>query len=228
MNAIATPPVAADAAPDNTVLFAIPGALDANGQPVSMQIDLATIPANVRLDALKAWVRDYVRNSVNQAGVRRDKDAATVAWTAYEAASASDPLQTAVPKPETAKPVLDLIPVATAARDRLYKGEVRKQGERRETVKTDPVSKFVTEAVVRELYDNTRKTDTKYKWTDATKAISEAGGGIAYLISKIETLVAAGGDRAALEKFMEARYVGPAKMMAGQTENKATKDMSLL
>jgi hypothetical protein len=216
---------AATADTGNVVMYPIPGAKDPNGNPVQMQIDCGSIPPNVRLDFLKAKARDYVQNSVNQATVRHNK--ALAPWAAYDAANAADPTQTAVPAPTGERPTVDLIAVATAARDRLYAGQVRKMGEPgkpRETV--DPLTKLVNQAVTRELFDREHAKDSKYKWTDAVKAIGSDG--IKYLNGKIEELVAAGGDRAALEKFRDERYIKPAQMMLGQTTNKSTKDVTIL
>lgn len=215
---------AADAAAENSnlLIFDIAGT-----EPVTkIQIDLSAIPAETRLELLKQKVREYVSNSVNQANVRHKK--ALEPFAAYEAACASDPMQTAVAKPTGERPVADLTGTAAAARERLYKGELRKVGDgtgaKRQT--RDPLTKLVTDAVVRELFDKKKAADASYKWTDA---VTEVGGdGVKYLTAKIEERVAAGGDRAALEKFMDERYMKPAKLMLGQSDNKTTKDQSLL
>ena len=53
------------------------------------------------------------------------------------------------------------------------------------------------------------------------QAKKEVGGdGIAYLKARVDTLAAAGGDRAALEKMLDEKYVKPAKVMLGLIEGK--------
>jgi hypothetical protein len=207
----------------NTLAFVIPNT------ETTINVVLTDIPAEIRLDMLKKAVRDYITNSVNQANVRATKENAD--WDAYEAAFKADALQTAVPKPTEARKVPDLIGTAAAARERLYKGEVRKNGEgtgkSRETA--DPLTSMVTKAVVSELMQKTGPDGKKlYKMTDATSEVSKAGGGIKYLEGRIATMVAAGGDEVALRKFLDERYIKPAQMMIGLRDSKTTKDVSLL
>lgn len=222
--AVAT--AAAPAADPNTLMFVIPNAIGADGGEVQMSVALGDIPADTRMDLLKQAVRNYVVNSTNQAYQRHLK--ALGPWTAYENAQAADPLQTAVTKPEGERPTVDLIPVATEARTRLYEGKVQKRGEgsgkKREA--RDPLTTHVTNAVVRELFDKKKAADPKFKWTDA---VTEVGSdGIAYLNKLVDEKVKAGADKAALDKFMDERYIKPAKMMLGLTDNKATTGVSLL
>lgn len=214
-------PAAATAADENILLYTIPG----NEPEVQMQIDLTKIPASVRLDFLKGAVLDYAKNAVNQAKIRHNK--ANAPFEAYAAATAADPLQTAVPKPEGEAAVLDLIPTATAARDRLYSGEIRRMGgEPKARATVDPLAKMITDAVVRELHTKQKAVVQGYKWTDAVKEVGNDG--LAYLNAKIDALVEAGGDRAALEKFRDTRYVAPAEMMLGRKNTKVTEGVSLL
>ncbi len=214
-----TPATETPAVDANVLVFQIPNT------ETQMQINIADVPGNIRMDFLKKGLRDYVANSVNQANVRLTKDLAP--WTAHEEATKADPLQTAVPAPTGEKPTADLIAVATAARERLYKGEVRKQGEGtgKSRERKDPFVKMVTDAVVRELFEK-RKTEKGFTYPMAIKEV--AGDGVAYLNAKVAEKVAAGADKATLDKFMEERYLKPARMMLGQSDNKATKDQSLL
>lgn len=190
----------------------------------AMQIELDKIPPATRLELLKTQVSNYVRNSVNQANVRHTK--AMEPWEAYNKACAVDPAQTAVPKPEGDMPTVDLVEVAKAARERLYEGNVRKNGERKSKPKVDPLTKLVTDAVVRELFDKKRETVKGYKFTDAVKEVG--GNGIEYLDKMIAERVAAGADQAELIKFKESRYIQPAKLMLGQRDTAGTKGVSLL
>lgn len=204
---------------ENVIIFDIPNT------ETKMQIDLAQIPAALRMELLQKQVEAYVRNSVNQANVRHNK--AMEPWEAYEKAQAVDPMQTAVKKPEGEQPTVDLLQVATDARQRLYENEIRRQGKGGGTRKTkDPLTDLVTKAVIRELFDNKKEQDNKYKWTDAVKEVG--GDGIKYLDTLIEEKVKAGADREALEKFKESRYIQPAKLMLGQRDTATTKDQSLI
>lgn len=222
---LATPAPAPAPAPvadnPNVFTFRIPNT------ETDIGIDIAAIPAETRMDFLKKGLRDYITNAVNQANVRANK--ANAPFDAYDEAVKADPLQTAVAKPDGERAVPELIETAAAARKRLYDGEVRKQGEgdgrKRETV--DPLTKLVTEAVVRELFAKRKLTDNKVKYTDITSEISKAGGGVKFLETMVAEKVAAGGDEKELRKFMDARYINPAKMMLGQNDTKATKDQSL-
>lgn len=202
------------AAPPTTHIFAIPNTDDTN-----MQIELTSIPDNVRLDMLKKAIETYVKNSVNQANIRHNK--AMQPWTAYEKATAADAAQTVVAKPEGEQPTVDLIEVAKAARQRLYDGEVRKAGSRKSRKTVSPLVRLVTDAVVRELFEKKKETVDGYKWTDAVKEVS--GDGIKYLAQLVDSKVAEGADRGELEKLVQARYVRPAELMLGQHTTKATE-----
>jgi len=185
-------------------------------------IDIAQIPAEVRLDFLKKGLRDYITNAVNQANIRTTK--ANAPHDAYDEAMKADAMQTAVAKPTGERGKADLIGTAAAARERLYKGEVRRQGEGgatpRQTV--DPLTKLVTEAVVRELHEKDKAAGGKRKYTEFTAEVAKAGGGVKYLEQKITEKVAAGTDEAVLRKFMDDRYIKPAQMMLGQKTGKST------
>lgn len=225
MNDITTTPVAATPAPENTFTFPIPNTKGTDGNPVQMQVDLASIPAETRMDFLRKALVSYVVNSTNQENVRVNK--ANAPFDAYDAAQAADPLQTAVPKPEGERKVADLLTIAAAARTRLYEGKIKKMGEPGERkAKQDPVQAAITQAVLRDLFDKTSATTPGYKWTDAVKEVG--GNGLAYLETKIAALVASGQDEATLRKALTERYINPAEMMYGKRETKNTKDVSLL
>ena len=202
---------------ENTHVFRIPNT------DTDMSLDFESVPAHVRLDMLKKAAQAYVTNSVNQANVRHNK--AMAPWLSYAEAQAADPMQTAVAAPKGEAPTVDLIQYAKDARERLYKGEVRKQGTGKPRATKDPLVKLVTEAVVRELFDSRKAADSSYKWTDAVKAVG--GEGIDFLNAMIAEKVAAGANEAELNKFRDERYIKPAEMMLGNRDNKATKDQSL-
>lgn len=212
---------ATEATTENSNLhtFEIPGT-----DNTAMQIDIAQIPAEVRMDLLVRGIEAYVRNPVNQATIRHKK--LMEPWEAYSKACSVDPAQTAVPKPEGDMPTVDLIEVAKAARERLYAGTLKKNGERKARVTTDPLTKLVTQAVVRELFDKKSKTEKGYKYTDAVKEVG--ADGIKYLHDLIASKVAAGANADELNKFMESRYIQPAKLMLGQRDTAGTKGTSLL
>lgn len=199
--------------------FPVPGTDNTN---IGIEID--KIPAAVRMELLKKQIEAYIRNPVNQATIRHTK--AMEPWGAYAKACAADPNQTVVPKPEGDMPTVDLIEVAKQARERLYSGEMRKTGVRKTKTTVDPLTKLVTEAVVRELFEKRKETVKGYKWTDAVKDVG--GDGVKYLNALLEEKVAAGADRTELEKFIESRYIQPAKLMLGQRDTKGTSGTSLI
>jgi len=209
-------PAPAPAEDPNTFSFRIPNT------ETDIGIKIGDIPAEVRMDFLKKGLRDYITNAVNQSNIRAKK--ANESHDAYDEAMKADALQTAVAKPTTDRTVADLLETAKAARERLYKGEIRKQGEgtgaTRATV--DPLTKLVTEAVVRELHAKDKAAGGKRKYTEFTAEVSQAGGGVKYLEAKIAEKVAAGGDAAVLNKFLQDRYIKPAEMMLGTKTGKST------
>lgn len=200
----------------NTFQFRIPNT------ETDIGIDIAKIPAEVRMDFLKKGLRDYITNAVNQANIRANK--ANAGHDAYDEAIKADALQTAVAKPTTEKATADLTGTAAAARERLYKGEIRKQGDGTATPRAtvDPLTKLVTEAVVRELHAKDKAAGGKRKYTEFTSEVANAGGGVKYLEAKIAEKVAGGGDAAVLNKFLQDRYIKPAEMMLGTKTGKST------
>lgn len=222
MNDVTTAPVAAAepaATPDNVLIFRIPNT------ETDISVDIAQVPASVRMDMLKTALRNYITNATNQANVRANK--ANEPFDLYDEAQKADPVQTAVPRPDGERVVADLLKTAADARERLYKGEVKKQGDGTPRAKVDPLTKLVTDAVVRELFAKRKEADSKVKYTDITSEVSKAGGGVKYLEAMVAEKVAAGADEKQLRDFMDARYIKPAKMMIGETDTKATKDVSL-
>lgn len=187
--------------------------------------DCALIPAEVRLDMLKQAVRSYIANRLNGVHTRHEKDPKVIAWKAYDEATKADALQTAVPKPDGERPAE---PNYQEALDRAFKdlseGNVRKVGAEPKARKTkDPLVATVTNAVEREVYASRRATDPKYTFLQARKEVG--GDGIAYLNAMIESKVAAGADRAALEKVRDTKYINPAKAMLGITTSKALSEL---
>ena len=190
--------------------------------------DCATIPAATRLHFLKLGVRNYIANRLNQATVRHNKNDLVAAWKAYEAATAADPLQSAVPKPETAAPVLDLPTLYAEAEADLVAGKFRSKGtgetKKRET--KDPLVATVTDIVTREVFAMRKAADPKFSFFDARKEVGT--NGVEYLNGLIEAKVAQGVDRAQLEKMMDTKYITPAKLALGLIENKAIQNLPSL
>ena len=206
----------APATDPNTFVFRIPNT------ETDISIELGKIPAEVRMDLLKKGVRDYIVNSTNQENVRTNK--ANAPFDAHDEAVKADPLQTAVPKPAGERKVADLLGTAAAARNRLYSGEIRKQGEGTGTPRerVDPLVQMVTKAVVQEVMDKRKAAGTPIKLMDAQKLVGK--NGVEYLDKLIAEKVAGGADKAALEKFKDERYIKPAQMMLGKRSTKATAD----
>lgn len=182
--------------------------------------DCAEMPADVRLDFLKGAVRQYVANRLNSVQTRHNKDAAVMAWAAYDAATKADPLQTAVPKPEGDRPAAPNFREALdRAFDDLRKGNVRKVGAEPKARQTrDPLVATVTEVVVREVFASRKAENAKYTFLEAKKEVGSDG--VAYLNKLIEAKVAGGADRTALEKMRDEKYIKPARAMLGLDTNK--------
>jgi hypothetical protein len=186
----------------------------------TVSVDLATIPSDTRLDFLKNAVRDYIANRLNGLSNRFEKDEKVLAWNAYDKATAADPLQSIVAKPEGERPTP---PDYKAAFDRaiadLVNGTIRKRGDEPAQRKVkDPLIATITDAVVRAVYGKERETNPKYSFFEARKAVGTDG--LAYLNAIIEEQVAAGGDRAMLEASRDERFVNPAKNLLGMGTNK--------
>lgn len=189
--------------------------------PGTHSLDLATLPATVRMDFLKGAVRAYIQNRLNGLYNRHQKDPAVIAWYAYDEATKADALQTAVAKPTVDRPAEpDYQATYDAAVADLVAGNVRKQGSGEPKARTakDPLVAMVTTIVVRELFNSKRKDDPTYGFL---KAKAEVGAdGVAYLNKLIDAKVEAGVPRADLEKMLAERYINPAKAALGQTVNK--------
>jgi hypothetical protein len=230
----------APAAQDNTLVIEVANTAETEGgDNKSVSIDLAAIPQDARLELLKGAVRTMVTNRVNVAMVRnRAARAPFVAWAAYEAAMAADPLQTAVAKPEGDKPTgeapaaIDPIAKANDAIADLLKGELRaqaKKGEGRSRQPKDPLVQAVTNVVTRAVFEANKAAGRKlddgkggtraYSFPDAVKEVG--GDGIKYLNTQIDAKVAAAPEaeqaalRTQLEKRRDDQYVNPAKVMLG-------------
>lgn len=218
MTDTATAPVTADAG--TTISFELPNL------PGSHTFDCATIPGEARLDLLKGAVRSYIANRVNAAFQRHQKDEDVKSWAAYDEAVKADPLQSAVPMPTTERPAApDLSGALARAIEDLTKGEIRRQGkgEPKARARKDPLVALVTKAVVKDVYESKKASDPKYSYLAAQKEVGPDG--VAYLNSLIEAKVAAGVSRTDLEKMREEKYMKPAKLMLGITENKAIKEL---
>lgn len=208
--------------PTSIYTFELPESLS----KTAVSIDLLAIPQETRMELLKMAIAGTVRNRVNVANQRYIKAVAPfAALDAYGAALAAynaDPLTVANPgaapeMPAGTRPApFDAAKLIADAVGALLKGELKKKGEKGEAkVKTpkDPVDAAVTGIVVKEVYKKSREQDDKYTYLQAVKEVGASG--IAYLNAKIEALVAIGGDKANLDKMLEARYLSPARILAG-------------
>ena len=191
--------------------------------------DCGLIPAGVRLDFLKAHTRSYIANRLNSLTTRHAKDPAVVAWSAYDAATMADALQSVVPKPAVDRPAApDYAAAYVRAVKDLSEGNVRQQSDEPKARKTkDPLTAVVTDAVIREVYESRKAAAIAAGGTYTyIQARAEVGpDGIAYLNKMIDTRVAEGAVRADLEAMLEARYVGPAKMMLGLSTTKKSSGL---
>lgn len=188
-------------------------------------VDKAKLPAKTNDYLIETAARTYIANAANGASQKYKK--ADAPWIAYEEAVAKDPLQTAVAKPEGDRPTApNLIEVVKAARDRLYSGEMRIAGESgKEPTTKDPLDKQVTSVVQREVFDKRRKTDPKFSWPQVVKEVGASG--IAYLKAAIAEKVSAApegerdGIQKALDKYLEEKYLKPARIMLGMDTPKS-------
>lgn len=198
----------------NVLVFELPGIEGKN------TFDLSTIPADNRLDFLKASVRTYIANRVNAVTQRHAKDPAVVSWFAYDEATKADPLQSAVARPAFERPAAPDLRVALArALEDLAKGEIkRKAGEPKERARKDPLVATVTKAVITDVYNARKATDPKYSYLTAQKDVGTDG--IKYLQDLIEAKVAQGQERGPLETMLQEKYIKPAQIMLGLTANK--------
>lgn len=208
---------AAPVADPNTFAFLV------TGTETQISINVAEIPAEIRLELLKDAIKRNVLNRVNAANQRFVKENAPFA--AYDEAMKADATQTVVPLPTGDRPTLDLLTPASAARKDLYEGKLRRQGTGdAKRKKADPMTTTVTGVVVREVFQKKSEADSTYKYTDAVKEVSAAGGGIAYLDARIAALVAGGADAGALAKMKEDKYMKPARIILGLEVPKSVKE----
>lgn len=206
----------ADALPDENVLM-----FELDDYEKEIVVNLVQMPPPVRLRMLKNATKAYITNRVSTAAAATKK--ANAPFDQYEAAMKNDPLQTVVAAPDGARKVTDFAATIEAAIKALYSGEIGKRGgEKKAKVLRDPLITQITRSVVAEVYEKGRALDPQYKYPTAQKEVGQDG--LAYLRSKIEEKVAAGADRAAMEKYLETRYVAPAKVMLGMTTPKSIAD----
>jgi len=212
----ATDPLAPATKPDTWLEFEV----DDYDKPI--ELDMANIPQPVRMRLLRSATKSYIINRLSTAVNKTNKTNAP--FNAYAAAIQNDPLQTIVPKPEGERAVTDYAGIVDGAIKALYSGELGRRGSGETTKKAlrDPLVTQITRSVVAEVYEKGRATNPSYKYPTAQKEVGQDG--LAYLRSKIAAKVAAGADAAALEKYLETRYINPAKIMLGLDTPKSLKD----
>jgi len=205
-----------EATPAPTLEVANPETLlefEIDGYDPIVKLDMAEVEQKARMRLLKTAVRAYITNRVSTAVAKTKKDNAE--FETYDAAMKNDPLQTLVVKPDGDRATTDFGEVVDNALKALRTGELGKRGtgETKPKVLRDPVITQVTRSVVAEVFEKGRATDPKYKYPTAQKEVGQDG--LAYLKAKIEERVAAGADRAAMEAYLETRYIKPARIMLG-------------
>lgn len=180
------------------------------------QINIEAIPVGTRMDLLRSAIQNYVTNRVSTAkSVVKKKNEA---FDIYEAATANDPLQSLVARPDGERETLDAVAVMTTGINALYEGKFgRRAGEgRKSKPQRDPLITQITRAVVQEVYQKGKEADPQYKYPMAAKQVGSDG--LAYLKARLAEKVAAGADPKLLNDFLETRYIKPAKAILGQTE----------
>lgn len=187
-----------------------------------IKVNVAMIPEAVRMRLLKNATKAYITNRVSTAEAATKK--ANGPFVQYDAAMKNDPLQTLVAMPEGARKVTDFAGTIDAAIKALYSGEIGKRGgEKKAKVLRDPLITQITRAVVAEVYEKGRALDPQYKYPTAQKEVGQDG--LAYLRAKIDAKVAAGADKVALDKYLDTRYIKPARIQLGLDVPKSLADM---
>lgn len=206
-------PVAVDN--ENTLVFEL------DDYDKDIVVNLVDMPPAVRLRMLKNATKAYITNRVSTAAAATKK--ANAAFDQYEAAVKNDPLQTLVAAPDGERKVTDFAATIEGAIKALYSGEIGKRGgEKKAKVLRDPLITQITRSVVAEVYEKGRAADPQYKYPTAQKEVGQDG--LAYLKAKIADKVAAGADEAALLKYLDTRYVKPARIMLGMDTPKTLAD----
>jgi hypothetical protein len=200
--------------------------LDFNVDSRNIKIQLRAIPDEIRMRLLRTAVRGYVTNRISTAKSKTDKENA--AWKDYELAIKTDPLQTVVAMPTEPKKAVDYADTIEKSIKALLSGELgkREAGDKKPKVMKDPLITQITKAVVADVYAKNYALDNNYKYPSALKEVGSDGLG--YLKANIEKMVAAGAERAPLEKHLEQRYITPAKILLGQVKAKGSTDVSLI
>jgi hypothetical protein len=201
---------------------------DVDGFDPTVELDLANVPQPIRMRLLKSATKSYIINRVSTAVAKTKKE--NEKFDQYEAAMKNDPLQTIVPKPEGVHATTDFGGVIAGAIKALYTGDIGKRGSGTAKVKVlrSPLITQITRSVVAEVYEKNQALDSKYKYPTAQKEVGQDG--LEYLKGKIEAQVAATPEaekaekRAALNKYLETRYINPARIMLGMDIPKSLKD----
>jgi hypothetical protein len=187
-----------------------------------IKVNVALIPDAVRMRLLKNATKAYITNRVSTAEAATKK--ANAPFVQYDAAMKNDPLQTLVPAPEGVRKTTDVFASIDAAIKALYSGEIGKRGgEKKAKVLRDPLITQITRAVVAEVYEKGRALDPQYKYPTAQKLVGQDG--LAYLKDRIAEKVALGADEASLLKYLDTRYVKPARIQLGLDVPKSLAEM---
>jgi hypothetical protein len=193
-----------------------------------IELDMANIPQPVRMKLLRSATKSYIINRISTAVNKTNKT--NQPFASYEAAMKNDPLQQIVPKPEGERATTDYAGIVNGAIKALYSGELgrRGTGEGSKKVLRDPLITQITRSVVAEVYEKERAKLPSYKYPTAQKEVGQDG--LAYLRSKINAQLAATPEAerpakaAALEKYLETRYIKPARIMLGLDTPKTLVD----
>lgn len=205
------------AATENVLGFALQ---DKQGEEaISVSVDRARIPANIRLELLDRAIKSLVNGRPHQAAMKFAADS-----KAYKAKCDADPTFEG-----TAPTAPNLGEIATAAINELYEGKLRQRGtgSKKPAEAKDPVDAVVTQAVIRELFAKrkTEKPGTKYQ-----EVVKEVGtSGIAFLTARATSL--ANGDEkrlAELTKQIQNKYVVPAQKMVSVNAKGEAQENELL
>jgi hypothetical protein len=138
-------------------------------------------------------------------------------------------MQNYVSRPESERVEIDADKLINAAVKALYSGELGRRkgtGERKQKEPKDPLVAQITRAVVTDVYNTQHALDPSYKYFAATAKVGPDG--LAYLRNRIEERVADGENRTELEKFLENRYLKPARQILGMEVPKAMQGISIL
>jgi hypothetical protein len=184
--------------------------VDGYGKPVV--IDLQKLPDDIKVHLLKTATKSYVTNRVSTAESTAKKSNAL--FDSYDAAQKNNPLQTDVPPPSGERNTVDYVSIVERALNALYTGEIgRRGGGGADKAPKDPLNAYMLRALVQKVFETKHAADPKYGYLNAKAEVGPSA--MAYINKSIAESVALGADEKQTREYLEAKYIRPARVMAG-------------